>query len=88
MLERIAKALAPQSWADLENPCYKNNKTSKKKREQSLEFAKKVIHALREPDEIDPKILMAMDHYTHVSYNKISYNKMWDAALDQIVDPS
>ena len=83
MLERIARTLAPQSWADLENSCYKDNKTSKKKRKQSLEFAKKMIHALREPDEIDPKILMTMNHYKH-----ISLNKMWDAALDQIVDPS
>lgn len=70
MLDKLAKAIELAA---------KNNTKS-----STLfhDMAKSVITALREPDTIDPKILLAMDHYKHAGYNK-----MWDAALDQIIDP-
>lgn len=49
----------------------------------SNKIAELVIHALREPDEVDVKILMKLHEFVF----KVGPAKAWDVALDQIVDP-
>lgn len=49
----------------------------------SEKIAQLVINALREPDEVDPRILMKL--HTYIFSNGPA--KAWDVALDQIIDP-
>ena len=47
-------------------------------------IAKAAINALREPNEIDPKILQKFGAWFVVT---TTFDKPWDAAIDQIIDP-
>lgn len=77
MIERCAKILAPMSWNTLNTNC--DTKTSKKKREQSLEFSKRFIAAMREPTEkmLEAGIMLGPDK---------SPDEYWQAMIDAITN--
>lgn len=49
MIERVARILSPQSWQALGTSC--DTKAKKKRREASLDYAKRCILVMREPTD-------------------------------------
>ena len=72
MIERVARVLSPQSWQALGTPC--DTKAKKKRREVSMDFARRCIQAMREPIEA----------IKAVNTDSISYGseQIWQAMID------
>lgn len=49
MIKRVAMTLSPQSWASFGIKC--DTRAKKRRREASLDYAKRVIHVMKEPTE-------------------------------------
>lgn len=77
MIEKVARVLSPNSWQVVETKC--DTKACKKRREVSLDYAKRCIEAMREPTE---EMLRA--YINGGTYGSLfDYQMMIDAALKE-----
>lgn len=85
MIERVARVLSPQSWQALGASC--DTKAKKKRREASLDYAPRVIKAMREPTKEMLKVRYDCEdedgYYVTSGAAKKLYQAMIDKALEE-----
>lgn len=77
MIERVARVLSPQSWEALNTPC--DTKAKKKRRESSLDYARRCVQAMREPTQEMLNIGVQAELYGV----KYTWQVMIDEALEE-----
>lgn len=83
MIERVARVLSPQAWQTLGTSC--DTKARKKRREASLDYARRCVLAMREPTE---------DMIEEVEFNapsgeiigRCEAKNVWQEMIDKVLE--
>ena len=80
MIERVARVLSPQSWQALGTAC--DTKAKKKRREASLDYARRCILTMREPTD---DMISDADNSGSLEIGSSAYG-CWQAMIDKALE--